>query len=167
MPGSKNWKEDKAMNDDKPQEIQPSEPDEKIEAPPNPPQPGKWQMPKPVFKKTSGYLPQGFEKAAGFGQSSPKASAAPAAEPSAPPAAADELDAPVESAVPVGEQPDFLEHLDAEEEVVSAAPMPAKKSNPAFRIVIAVVIFFLVAAFIAGFLYLIYFLFLSDGAVSL
>lgn len=33
--------------------------------PPNPPQAGGkagWSMPEPIFKKTSGYLPQGFEK---------------------------------------------------------------------------------------------------------
>lgn len=37
--------------------------------PPNPPPveggpqaTGKWEMPKPVFRKTSGYLPQGYEK---------------------------------------------------------------------------------------------------------
>lgn len=41
-------------------------PDEDVNTtPPNPPQSGgkgSWSMPEPVFRKTSGYLPQGFEK---------------------------------------------------------------------------------------------------------
>lgn len=166
MRGGKNVKEDKAMNDEQPQEIQPSEPNEKIAAPPAPPQPGKWQMPKPVFKKTSGYLPQGFEKAAGFGQGAPKANSAPAPAPSPAPAADGVPDVP-STGVPVGEQPDFLDEFDHEEEMVSVAPEPAKRSSSAFRIFLAVAIFFLVSAFIAGFLYLIYILFLAEGAASL
>ncbi len=159
-------KEDKAMNDEQPQEIQSSEPNEKIEAPPAPPPPGKWQMPKPVFKKTSGYLPQGFEKSAGFGQSSTNAGSAQAPAPAAAPAADGIADVPPAS-VPVGEQPDFLDEFDLDDEMISVAPEPAKRSSSAFRIFLAVAIFFLVSAFIAGFLYLIYVLFLSEGAASL
>jgi hypothetical protein len=38
--------------------------DEMNTTPPNPPQSsgGGWSMPDPIFKKTSGYLPQGYEK---------------------------------------------------------------------------------------------------------
>lgn len=156
------------MNDEQPQEIQPSEPDEKIAAPPAPPQPGKWQMPKPVFKKTSGYLPQGFERAAGFGQNAQNAGSAPApaAAPSAAPAAEGIHNAPVEAVTPV-EQPDFIDEFDDEQPIVAADAAPAKKSSSAARILLALVIFFVVVGFIAGFLYLIYFLFLSEGAASL
>lgn len=155
------------MNDDKPQEIQPSEPNDAEAAVPPPQQPGKWQMPKPVFKKTSGYLPQGFEKSAGFGQSSPTSASAPAAAPSTAPPSGEIQDAPVEPAAPVGEQPDFLDEFDTDPAFAPAAAAPPKRSSPAVRIAVAVLVFFVVAAFIAGFLYVIYILFLSDGRVSL
>lgn len=55
------------MNDQRPPAPQPEEPITlKVEELANSPAPassaGKWQMPDPVFRKSSGYLPQGFEK---------------------------------------------------------------------------------------------------------
>jgi hypothetical protein len=53
------------VSDDQVNNVDPSELDTVV---PNPPhtaaaaQPGKWQMPEPVFQQSSGYLPQGFEK---------------------------------------------------------------------------------------------------------
>ncbi len=145
------------MNDEKPQESQPSEPPENNAAPPVPPPTGQaqWQMPKPVFKKTSGYLPQGYEKLVEFDPST--------SQPTASGAAAQRAESisepPPEPVAPVGEQPDILEDLGPE--VVETVAVPAKRTNPAVRILIGVVVFLLVIGFIAGFLYLIYVLFLS------
>ncbi len=145
------------MNDDKPQQIQPSEPPENDAASPVPPPSGQgqWQMPKPVFKKTSGYLPQGFEKLAAFDPPPNQSAASEAAAAQI----AESVSEPIEQTAPVGEQPDILE--DFGEEIAETAPVPAKRSSSALRVIVGVVVFFLVLAFISGFLYLIYVLFLS------
>lgn len=145
------------MSDEKPHESQPLEPPENNAAQPVPPPTGqaRWQMPKPVFKKTSGYLPQGYEKLVEF--------EAPSSQPAASGAATQRAETisepPPAPAAPVGEQPDILEDFNAE--VVETNAAAPKRSNPAVRILIGVVVFLILVGFVAGFLYLIYVLFLS------
>jgi len=150
------------MNDEKPQQIQPSEPPENNTAPPVPPPSasGQWQMPKPVFKKTSGYLPQGFEKIAAF----EPAPSQPAAAAAAAPQTAGYADIPLaEEHVPVGEQPDILE--DISDGIVETVPVAVKRSGSVLRILIGVFVVLLVVAIVAAFLSFIYYWFLA-GDVS-
>ena len=152
------------MNDEKPQELQPSEPPEINAAPPPVPSPaekGPWQMPKPVFKKTSGYLPQGFEKLAVFDPVSSQPTAAAAAPQMAEPSGA----APAEAHAPVGEQPDILE--DISDEIVETASPAAKRPSSIYRIAVGVFVVLLVLAVVVGFLAFIYFWFLSGELPAL
>lgn len=115
---------------------------------------GNWQMPKPVFKKTSGYLPQGFEKLVGIGKT------ADGAEAEAPDAAADGF-APEN--VQVGAQPDLSEHLLPEEEISSRAEsVPRPKKSPVARIVAATLVLLGMLIFIIVFLYVIITLFFPN-----
>ncbi|MEO8648251.1 MAG: hypothetical protein ABI539_03700 [Acidobacteriota bacterium] len=122
----------------------------------------KWEMPKPVFRQTSGYLPQGFEKQYGAG-TGPAATVGPAAEsfgsaavraPEPPAAAA----APPESAI--RPQPELPEELEFSEPVPAAAK---PKQSPVRRIVLSVVGIVLILAFLLAFLAAVYFLFLAPG----
>lgn len=143
------------MNDDeRGDELPISEADT---TPPNPadaavpsPDPG-WQMPAPKFQQSSGYLPQGYLENLGF-EAPPQAdgsgaAAAPATEPPAP-------------AVDVEPQPDLTEQLP--EEPVATAPTPAAKvRSTGGRIVMIVLGLLAMAAFIAVFLVVVYYLFLA------
>ncbi len=146
------------MNDEKPQELQPSEPPENSAAAPPVPSPAEkapWQMPKPVFKKTSGYLPQGFEKLAAFDPVSSQPTAAAVA-----PQMAEASDAaPAEFHSAVGEQPDIIE--DIHDEAIETAPPAAKRPSSVLRIAAAVFAVLLVLGVIVGFLTFIYIWFLS------
>lgn len=87
---------------------------------------GKWQMPKPKFQQTSGYLPQGYVKQSG---AEPEASIQPAQQ-TAPPASAAPAPA-ISEASAVEPQPD-LTQLIPDEPVPEnlSAPAPAKSSSP-------------------------------------
>jgi hypothetical protein len=146
------------MNDEKPLELQPSEPPEDNATPPPVPPPAEkaqWQMPKPVFKKTSGYLPQGFEKLAAFDPVSNQPIAAAAAPQTAEPSDTP----PAETLAPVGEQPDILE--DISDEVVETASIATKRPSSTLRIAVGVFVVLLVLAVVVGFLTFIYIWFLS------
>ena len=139
-------------------QAEPSEEDELSTTPPNPaiePEEdgsGGWKMPKPVFRKTSGYLPQGFAEKypqAGVGENGDEVN----------PAASTEEE-PV-SVVNVEPQPDIHESHPGFE-VPAASVKPEKKGGAAklfFTILGLLVALFLVVAFIA----LIYFLFFSPS----
>jgi hypothetical protein len=83
---------------------------------------GGWKMPEPVFRKTSGYLPQGFEKR--FSQDDIRP-------------AADDNDSTAEMPAPelsgdIEPQPDIGETLEPEiaaEPTAAAAAAPAKRSG--------------------------------------
>jgi hypothetical protein len=115
------------------------------------PNPG-WQMPEPKFQQTSGYLPEGYLEKLGFEAPPPQAEVggavpAPAMAPS--PVSPD-----------VEPQPDISEQLDVEPAPV--APKPAQKERSAgSRIAMIVLGLLAMAAFIAGFLALVYYLFLA------
>ena len=112
---------------------------------------GEWQMPEPVYRQTSGYLPQGFEKQ--FPQSAaPTAVAEPASspEPSAAP-----------HAEPVEEQPDIIE-------VLASEPVPPPIVVPAGRSAIGVVLIILgllaMVTVVVCFAIAVYFLFFAAPA---
>lgn len=137
------------------------EDDPTLEPAPVPPpsgSPAKWEMPKPVFRKTSGYLPQGFEKqfAAGRedGATGPpvavSASTAPAASP-----------APAAATLDIEEQPYISEQF-GPDEIAPPPAQPAPKSS-AGRIVLIVAGFLALLTFVAVFLAVVYYLFLGPG----
>jgi hypothetical protein len=115
-----------------------------------------WKMPDPVFRKTSGYLPQGFEKR--FSQDEIKDST-------------DDNDSTAEMPVPefadgIEPQPE-LEHTEANfnaEPAAAAAVAPQKSSGAKliFTVVGLILAFALVAVIIAV-VYFLYFMPGSDG----
>jgi len=128
---------------------------EKIEVP-DIPQPGESVMPKPVFRQSSGRLPQGFEKQYGqangldgnWASGGAATATAVAIEP------------------PLAEQADVAPQPDVGEEVVFTAPEtaspPVKTRSRAMRITLIVLGLLGMAAFVAVFLAVIYFLFFSS-----
>jgi hypothetical protein len=115
-----------------------------------------WKMPEPVFRKTSGYLPQGFEKR--FSQDEIKDSA-------------EDNDSTAEMPAPeftagIEPQPD-LEHTDDSfnaQPAAAAAAVPQKKSGAKliFTVVGLILAFALVAVLLAV-AYFLYFMPASDG----
>lgn len=112
---------------------------------------GEWEMPDPVYRQTSGYLPQGFEKQ--FPQSNGPASAV--AEDVPLPAAVPEITTAVEP------QPDLLEALASQPEIQPVA-IPAGRSP--LRIVLIVLGLLAAAAIIIVFLAAVYLLLLAAPA---
>lgn len=160
------------MNDDK-DSSQTAQNDEDLNTtPPNPtpvpttPPPaeggtaaaGKWQMPKPVFRKTSGYLPQGYEKLA-VGSEDPTIAPNPqvlpndGAEPSYEP-----------SSAIVEPQPDLAEVIIPEPETFSEAAAAKPPSSNGIVWTILGILF--IIGFIAVFLAVIYLFFLRPGGTD-
>lgn len=108
-----------------------------------------WSMPEPVFRKTSGYLPQGFEKK--FSQSELK------------PASNDndstaEMPAP-DLAVDIEPQPEITDHGVDEPLAAAASPSAPKKSSAA-KVVFTILGVILALALVVVFIAVIYILFL-------
>ena len=82
-----------------------------------------WSMPKPVFRKTSGYLPQGFEKR--FSQDEPKAQDDNDSTAEMP---APEHSGEIEPQPDISEAPDPAYVADRPVESVASAAVPAKRS---------------------------------------
>lgn len=124
--------------------------------------PEKWVMPEPVFRKTSGILPQGFAEQyahlAALEADTDEPVSDAVAEAGGNPAAT------VPAAVKVEAQPDISE-LVAEEPAEETAAAAPKKKSTAVRIVMALLGLAAVVLFIAVFLAVVYFLFLAppDG----
>jgi len=115
--------------------------------------PAQWVMPTPVFRESSGYLPQGFEKL--YGQSDGSAATAVAAAVAVETPSADEVE--------VQPQPDVSE------EVIYAEPeppAPVKTRSTTMRIILLVLGLLAMAAVIVAFLAVIYFLFFSSPGES-
>jgi len=115
--------------------------------------PGQWVMPTPVFRESSGYLPQGFEKL--YGQSDGSAATATAAA--------------VATEAPSAEEVEILPQPDVSEEVTYAEPgppAPVKTRSTAMRITLLVLGLLAMAAIIVAFLAVIYFLFFSSPGES-
>jgi hypothetical protein len=113
--------------------------------------PGEWRMPEPVYRQTSGYLPQGFEKQ--FPASTPQ----PAAQVAAPPGVV-LGEAPAADVEP---QPDIIEVLASEPPI---APVVASRRRSTLSIVLIVVGLLARAAVVVGFLIAVYFLFIAAPA---
>lgn len=131
-----------------------------------PPAPGKWEMPKPKFQQTSGYLPQGYlkdmEAAAEAAKVAPgsedttkeQAAFVPNADQPASPAALPDIEP----------QPDLADLIPAESVTETSTPLPVKKSgSSAVMIVLGLIA---VIIFVSLFLAAIYFLFLAKPAQS-
>ena len=124
----------------------------------------KWEMPKPVFQKTSGYLPQGFikefEAAAedADGQSSPDElpSRTPAKEPDL---SAINLSAPFAAVEP---QPDLSDQLIPDDPDLETRPEPVAK-NEGIKASMIVLGLISILAFVTVFLTVIYYLFLREA----
>ena len=115
-----------------------------------------WKMPEPVFRKTSGYLPQGFEKR--FSQDEIKDSA-------------EDNDSTAEMPVPefatdIEPQPE-LEHTGdnfTAEPAVVAAVVPRKSSGAKLIFtVVGLILAFALVAVIVAVVYFLYFMPGSDG----
>lgn len=112
--------------------------------------PGQWVMQQPVFRQSSGYLPQGYEKL--YGQSDGSAATAVAA--------AVATEAPPAEVMP---QPDVAEEVTYAE---PEPPAPVKTRSTAMRITLLVLGLLAMAAIIVAFLAVIYFLFFSSPGES-
>lgn len=116
-------------------------------------EPGQWVMQKPVFRQSSGYLPQGYEKL--YGQSDGSTATAVAAA--------------VATETPAAEEVEILPQPDVSEEVTYAEPeppAPVKTRSTAMRITLLVLGLLAMAAIIVMFLAVIYFLFFSSPGES-
>ncbi|MBX3288878.1 MAG: hypothetical protein KF855_05975 [Acidobacteria bacterium] len=111
------------------------------------PKQGKWEMPKPVFRQTSGQLPENFEKRYGRVDE-----AAPEPTPS--------MDAVSEPPV-VEEQPELAEVLIPEPEVTAEAKPAEEKKSGSAGMLFTLFGFVVILTFLAVFLAVIYFLFLK------
>src|SRR6478672_3970360 len=118
------------MNDEKEPDREPANaaPDtsESIEVPREKP-PGAWEMPKPVFKQSTGYLPQGFQDR--FSNVDAEVAAGARATPDPTPAAVP-LPPPIEiSESPnIQPQPELTEDFAADQTVTPPAPAKKKRS---------------------------------------
>ncbi len=97
---------------------------------------GGWQMPDPVFRQTSGYLPEGFEKQFGMaeqaqpvGQATSEAPPSQAIEPTEPAEPEVDVSAPAPAAIAIEPQPDVIAELELGEDVPAAASSIKKKST--------------------------------------
>lgn len=122
---------------------------------------GKWQMPKPKFQQTSGYLPQGYLKevedvaAADASSDSGDDDEQTSPVPTGPPV---ELKAPAPIAPDIEPQPDIADQLLPEETVpqTNSEPSAAKRGSSIPMILFGL---FAIVAFVAVFLGAIYYFF--------
>lgn len=117
---------------------------------------GGWQMPEPKFQKTSGYLPQGYLEKASLDGGSAGDHSPPAAEP-----AGDLSPAPAD----VEPQPEVAEQLEAGPTVVPPPVRSVKERSTGVRVALIVLGLLGMVLFIAVFLGVVYYLFISpqDG----
>jgi len=127
---------------------------------------GGWQMPDPVFRQTSGYLPQGFEKRFPMDPQADISTDEPIADiPAAPPAYGQVSGAaPAAAPVEISESPDVRPQPELNEELSLAeaqiAPgSAAKKRSPAVSIALTLFGILAMIAFAIGFLILVWYLF--------
>jgi hypothetical protein len=127
--------------------------------PPNPPakdgNSGSWTMPEPVFRKTSGYLPQGFEKR--YSQDEIKSSTDDydsTAEMPTP-----ELAADIE---PQPEIPDLLEEGSA----MSQSPVAVPRKSSAAKVIFTILGLLLALALVVVFIAVVYYFFLMPSSDS-
>lgn len=146
------------MSDEPLNQPQPVPDEEMNTTPPNPPQSGAtgaWSMPEPVFKQTSGYLPQGYEKNFPQVEPEPVATADDSIEPAMVAAFAEEDIEP---------QPDITEAPDLPV-AVAGTPQPPKNGG-AMKVIFTLFGLLVALAIIIVFIAVIYSFFLmpSNGS---
>ena len=124
-----------------------------VEVPDDRRSPG-WKMPEPVFQKTSGYLPKGFDKRVGADRVNGDAAAG-AGMPVAPAAAA--------PAIEVQPQPDVI--LDLPPPVAAAPPVKPKRSKE-MTLLLTLLGIGAMIAFAVVFVLVILYLFFSPERIS-
>ena len=146
------------MNDEKESGFVPANDGDMDTTPPNPastappaPDHGKqWEMPKPVFRRSSGRLPQSFAAAAAPVEANNGDKADPADPPSP------------EASAYVEPQPDISEEIIVDTPV-KTVDEPRERST-AVRVFLLIGVLLVIAGFVAAFLSVIYFLFLAPAA---
>lgn len=140
------------MNDDRSDRAVPDSEAETV-------QPDKdlgWQMPKPKFQQTSGYLPQGYLDKTGLEGVSAGTAAATAPAPEA------ELPLGI-GGIDIEPQPDLSEQIhETDPQTITPAALPKQRSTAA-RVVMVVLGLMGMIVFIALFLGVIWYLFLRPG----
>ena len=115
---------------------------------------GAWQMPEPVYRRTSGHLPRGFERRV-FPQAEVATSAPP---PPSPPTPA-HVDG--DPQVAVEPQPDIIEVLASQPEF---EPVSAPAGRGPLRFVLIIIALLAMVAVTVAFLFVVYYLFLASPA---
>lgn len=158
------------MNEEKYSSVEPAGDGDMDTTPPNPavsappPQQGNWEMPKPVFRKSSGRLPQPF-----VAPSAPAAVESPTSETGDALSASAAEDENISEIPPAADeavvepQPQISEEITLESDD-SQLPAAKKERSPVVRSILIVAVLLVIAGFIALFLSVVYFLFLSPAA---
>lgn len=117
--------------------------------PPKPASSGVWAMPEPVFKKTSGYLPQGFSKPF---NPTPQGNEDTTVEQPKPDISPPQAAASAPQVPDVEPQPDVIEDGSLESAIAVPSPTPQKKGivGRILMILLALIIVVLTAAVVGG-----------------
>ncbi len=111
---------------------------------------GGWQMPTPVFRQTSGYLPEGFEKQFGMAEQAQPVGEANTETPAPVPIeelpAEVELPAPASAALDIEPQPDVIAELELVEDIAAPTAPPVNKKGVFGRIILTIFALIVVAA---------------------
>ena len=153
------------MNDEKEPNSEPAaaapNTSESIQVPGERP-PGAWEMPKPIFQQSTGYLPRGFQDR--LADAAPQGAAGIPMQPGAsavpPPPAVEISNSP-----DIQPQPNLAEDFIIDEPVLAAAP-PKKKRSPAAQLILVLLGIFAMAVFAIGFVALVYYLFFYHPSES-
>jgi hypothetical protein len=157
------------MNEEKYSSVEPAADGDMDTTPPNPAvsappaQEGKWEMPRPVFRKTSGRLPQSFVPPAAPSAADPTLSRVNTDVSAA--AAAGEVDPampPADEAI-VEPQPQISEEITLESDETHV-PEVKKERSPVVKAILIIGVLLVIAGFVALFLSVVYFLFLTPTA---
>ena len=103
---------------------------------------GDWQMPTPIFRQTSGYLPEGFEKHYGTAEQVPSVADADLEVPT--PEVVNEetpevaLAVPSTAAIDIEPQPDVIAELDLVQETAVTTDLPIIKKSGVGRIILTI-----------------------------
>ena len=125
--------------------------------------PGAWEMPKPVFQQSTGYLPQGFQDR--FSNADPEGAGSVRASDPTP------VSAPLPPPIEISESPDIQPQPDLTEDFTVdqtvTPPAPAKKKrSPAVQIIMVLLGILAMAVIAVGFLALVYYLFFYHPSES-
>lgn len=113
----------------------------------------KWEMPKPVFQQTSGYLPQGYVKQIEEVGTDDAVEAPPTVRAPSP--------APQEPPAEIEPQPDLSEQL-VMEDPAGDTPAVARTKSSSVRIPVIIIGVLGILAFLTVFLLAVWFLFLAE-----